>query len=88
MTAPGWTRRYGRPATTCSANAIPTPKHDAPSTSVTWADALAHLAELGLSALDRSLDKRRPADHYQVLLHLNGDNGQAQRHMGDLVPDV
>jgi hypothetical protein len=61
---------------------------DAASTSVTWADALAHLSELGLSALDGSMEGRRPGDRFQVQLHVDAESGDAWWHMGDLIPDV
>jgi hypothetical protein len=54
--------------------------------TVDWTDGLARVAELALQALD-GCGERRPADRYQVLVHLDGSTGDARWHMGDVLPD-
>ncbi|MEO7555146.1 MAG: DUF222 domain-containing protein [Acidimicrobiales bacterium] len=59
---------------------------------VTWVEALEHLAELGLRALDPAVrGGGRPGDRYQVFLHLNArDAGRpviSTLHLGPVIRD-
>jgi hypothetical protein len=57
--------------------------------SVDWGDGLARMAELALQAVDGGLSShRRPADRFQVLLHIDVAHGTARSHMGDVLPDT
>lgn len=52
---------------------------------VGWADALVHLAEVGLTNLEGS--GRPPADRYQVIVHLDAERARAARlHLGPALP--
>ena len=52
---------------------------------VTWVDGLLRSAELSLHAVTG--DGRRPADRYQVVLHVDPTDRRANLHLGEVVPD-
>jgi len=55
---------------------------------VDWSDGLTRMAELTLQAVDGGMaSNRRPADRFQVLLHIDLADGVARSHMGDVLPD-
>ena len=54
--------------------------------SVTWVDGLLRAAELALRAVGGPAT-RRPADRYQVLLHIDVTDRTANFHLGSIVPD-
>jgi Domain of unknown function (DUF222) len=57
--------------------------------SIDWGDGLSRMAELALRAVDGGMDSnRRPADRFQVLVHVNLADGTTRWHMGDVVPDA
>ncbi|MEY2434805.1 MAG: hypothetical protein QOC92_4530 [Acidimicrobiaceae bacterium] len=58
-----------------------------PRTSgVTWVDGLLRAAERALTAMGHP-EERRPADRFQVLLHINASDKTARLHLGPVVPD-
>jgi hypothetical protein len=52
---------------------------------VTWVDGLVRAADLALRGLGNPKD--RPADRYQVLLHIDVTDRTAMLHLGSVVPD-
>ena len=62
----------------------PDAEHEA-RRGVTWADGLVRAAELALRGFGS--DKARPADRYQVLLHIDVTDRVANLHLGEVVPD-
>jgi hypothetical protein len=52
---------------------------------VTWVEGLVRAADLALRGLGN--DKDRPADRYQVLLHIDVTDRTAMLHLGSVVPD-
>ena len=57
--------------------------------SVDWSDGLVRAAELALQAAEGGANsKRRPADRYQVLIHMDLTDDTARWHMGDVLPDT
>lgn len=59
------------------------------SSSIDWGDGLARMAELALRAVDGGMDSnRRPADRFQVLVHVNLADKATRWHKGDVVPDA
>jgi hypothetical protein len=56
---------------------------------VSWADALVHLARVGLDALDpaRSSEDRRPGERYLINVHLRAEEpDRARIHLGSVLP--
>jgi hypothetical protein len=59
--------------------------HDGPPHNVGWADALVHMADMALSAIEGT--GRLPADRYQVVVHLDAEYPERARlHLGPLLP--
>jgi len=55
---------------------------------VSWVDGLVRAAELALQHVDGGGSERRPADRYQVWMHLDASDGSARWHLGSLLPDT